>query len=366
MLSESDLRELIEFSAASPVLSVYLSTEPSEGNADAWKLRLRNMLKDVDLPMDTIAIEQYFNHEFNWSGHGAAVFSCSSENFFRAYPLSLPVRNQVSTGNHPSINQLAELLENYGGYGVVLIDKQGARVFHFHMGELREQEGTAGETIHHTKLGGASAFPGRRGGLAGRTGYEQEAIGRNIKDAVDFAIHFFEENHISRILLSGSEENIAQFKANLPKAWLARVIGTFNATMLESHSEILAKTIRVGREAEVERQTRLIEDLITDAAKGAGASVGLEDTLNAISDSRVKTLFLTTGFKHTLQQCQDCGRMTSHTGQKCSACKGKVKVVEDGVELVVNSVMRTGGAVEIVQPTLAFSRAGNIGAYLRY
>lgn len=366
MLSESDLRELIEFSAASPVLSVYLSTDPSEGNADVWKLRLRNMLKEVDLPQDTAAVENFFHNVQTWSGRGTAVFSCAGENFFKAYTLGLPVRNQVFIGNHPGINQLAELLENYGGYGVVVLDKQGARVFHFHMGELREQEGTAGEAIRHTKLGGASTFPGRLGGIAGRTHHEEEMVERNIKEEVDFAIRFFEDKHIHRILLSGTDENIAQFKANLPKAWIPRVIGTFSASMLDSHAEILAKTIQIGRQVELERENKLIEDLITNAANGVSASVGLEPTLEAISASRVQTLLVSQGFTQPIRHCLDCGLVTTKDGSKCAACEGSLEQVADGMELAVNTVMRRGGDVEIVMPTPAFTQAGSIGAYLRY
>jgi hypothetical protein len=61
MFTESDLRELVEFTAPDPVLSVYLNTEPSAGNADAYRLRLRNMLKDIKLPEDVEAIERYFH-----------------------------------------------------------------------------------------------------------------------------------------------------------------------------------------------------------------------------------------------------------------------------------------------------------------
>lgn len=366
MLSESDLRELIDFSAASPVLSVYLSTEPSEGNADAWKLRLRNLLKDVNLPQDTALVENYFIHEHKWSGRGAAVFSCAAQGFFRAYTLGLPVRNMASMGSHPSINQLAELLENYGGYGVVLIDKQGARVFHFHMGELREQEGVAGELVRHTKQGGASTFPGRKGGVAGQTHYADEVVDRNIKEAIEFSMHFFVENHIRRILLCGSDDNIALFKANLPKSWLSLVVGTFNASMTDSHTEILAKTILVGRNAERQRESKLVDTLITSAAQGAGASVGLENTLMAINSSRVQTLFVTDGFTRPIQHCLNCGHVTTKNENECSACNGKLENVKDGVGLAVNSVMRSGGEVEIVQPTPEFTRAGSIGAYLRY
>src|SRR5512147_2429142 len=102
MLSESDLRELLEFSAAEPVLSVYLNTDPAEGNADAYKLRLRSMLKEVNLPDDQKAIERYLSREFDWSGKSVAIFSCAGRDFFRAYPLAVPLRSRVRVGEKPA------------------------------------------------------------------------------------------------------------------------------------------------------------------------------------------------------------------------------------------------------------------------
>jgi peptide chain release factor subunit 1 len=201
MFSEKDLRGLLDVSTPEKVLSVYLNTVPTEGNADAYKLRLRHLLKGVELSQDVMAVERYFDHTYDWSGRSVAVFSCAAENFFKAYSLAVPVPDQVYVGDQPLVNPLSELLEVYGGYGVVLVDKQGARLFFFHLGELLEQEGVLGETVRHTKHGGAYSVPGRRGGVAGQTHEEDEIIDRNMKDSVDFAIRFFEENHVRRVLI---------------------------------------------------------------------------------------------------------------------------------------------------------------------
>src|SRR5574338_11539 len=124
MLSENDLRELLDFKSSEPVLSIYLNTDPSTGNADTHKRQLRSMLKEINLTEDVKVIERFFDHEYNWTGRGVAVFSCSAKNYFRAYPLAVPVRNLIHISDRPSVRSLAALLDNYGGYGVVLVDKQ--------------------------------------------------------------------------------------------------------------------------------------------------------------------------------------------------------------------------------------------------
>ncbi|HVN55610.1 MAG TPA: hypothetical protein VMT46_14850 [Anaerolineaceae bacterium] len=367
MLSESDLRELLEFSASEPVLSVYLNTDPAEGNADAYKLRLRSMLKEVNLPDDQQAIERYLSREFDWSGKSVAIFSCAPRGFFRAYSIAVPVRSRVRKGERPAVKGLADLLDAYGGYGVVLVDKQGARVFSFHLGELREQEGVVGEQVRHTKRGGASTLPGGRSGTAGKTGRAtEETVDRNMKEAVDFAVHFFEENHVRRILIGGTDENISHFRGLLPKAWQSLVVGTFPMSMTASHTEVLQKALELGRQAEQQRETRLIKSVITAAAKGNDGVVQLNNTLRALHDGRVQTLLIMEGYREPGYRCTGCGFLTTEKLKACSYCGKPFEEIPDAVEMAVQDVMRKGGEVEVIHSGPELEKAGKIGAILRY
>jgi hypothetical protein len=85
-------------------------------------------------------------------------------------------------------------------------------VFYFNLGELVEQEGIVGESVRRTKRGGASTVAGRRGGVAGRTNYQDEITDRNMKDVVEFATAFFREKDVRRIVLGGTEDNTALFR----------------------------------------------------------------------------------------------------------------------------------------------------------
>lgn len=366
MLTESNLRELLDFKPSNLVMSLYLNTEPAEGNADAYRLRLRNLLKEVNLPQDVNVIENYFNGEYNWSGRSVAVFSCAADNFFRAYPLAVPVSNLVHAGESPLVKPLTDLLDSFGGYGVVLVDKQGARLFHFHLGELTEQEGVLGETVKHVKGGGASSFQERRGG-GGRTQHMEGTIDRNMRDSVEFTIHFFEEKHIRRILIGGTDDNVALFCSLLPKAWQSLVMGSFPMSMTASPIEVLARAMQIGKESEVQREKRLVDDLITTAAKGKGAVVGLEQTLDAINNDRVQTLVVDEGFRSGGSKCQNCGMLTIQDGVFCPVCGGKlVSAGVDVVDLAVSVVMRRRGVVEVIHTNPALEKAGRMGAVLRY
>jgi len=365
LFTEKDLQELLEFQATEPVLSVYLNTEPNQGNADAYQLRLRSMLKEFNLPQDIAAVEHFLNSEYNWSGQGVAIFSCFSSGFFRAFSLALPVSNMVFAGERPSVKTLAGMLDIYGGYGVVLVDKQGARLLNFHMGELVEQEGIVGQIVKHTKRGGASSIPGRRGGIAGRTNKMDEQIERNMKDTCDYATHFFESKHIRRILIAGSDENVAQFRSLLPKSWQSLVAGTFAMGMAASQIEVLAHTMQIVLDNEKNRSAQRVQDLIDLAAKGSNAVTGLKDTLSAINNQRVQTLFVCDGYQQPGYHCPECDQLEIQRAA-CATCNARADAVADLVDLGISAVLRRGGDIEIVQPDSPLEKHGFIGAFLRY
>jgi hypothetical protein len=365
MFSEKDLRELVEYQAQQSMLTIYLNTDPTMGNADSYRLRLRNMLKTVELEKDIQRVEAYFETEYDWSGRSVAIFSDQMNNFFKTYPLRIPVPDLIHTGIRPNVRPLAGLLDSYGGYGVVLLDKQGARLFHFHLGELVEQEGMLGEPVKQIKKGG-SGVKGMRGGIASQTRSMEEVVERNIREIIEFSVRFFEEKNVRRILLSGTDDNISLYKSYLPKMWLSLVVGTFPASMTSSHQEILAKALEIGSEAEKERELHLVEKLITQASKQNNAVIGLEPTLTTINEGRVQTLVIKQGFKRSGFRCPQCNSLTSLSEIVCKQCNSEAVQVSDIIATAISVTIKNGGDVDVIQGNKAFEDVGNIGAFLRY
>jgi len=366
MITDNDLHELLEYQAPSPVLSLYLNTEPVEGGVESHRKRLRSMLKEIDMPEDVLVVERYFEYEFDWSGNSVVVFSCQADDFFRGYSLALPVRSRVRLGNRPYVKPLADLLDAYGGYGVALVDKQAARLFYFHLGELREEEGVHGEAVRHTKRGGGSQAQGRRGGTAGQTNYAEEVADRNIKDAAEAAAQFFTEKSVRRVIIGGTEDTVKPFQNQLPKAWQSLVIGTFPISMTASKDEVLERAVQIVKDADARRDVKLVDAVITGAAKGRGAVVQLEDTLRAVHDGRVQTLLIKEAFRAKGYLCTGCGYVTSEEIAKCPYCDGQFDQISDVVELAVRQVMASGGEVEVLHDDLGLGNYEHIGAILRY
>jgi peptide chain release factor subunit 1 len=366
MLTERDLQELLDYQAQHPVLSVYLNTDPALGSADIYKLKLRSNLKEVNFPEDTSVILRYFDHEYDWSGRSVAVFSCAPEKFFRAYPIAVSIRSRVRINTRPHVKPLADLLDSYGGYGVALIDKQGARLFSFHMGELQEQEGILGESVRRVKHGGGSQSAGRRSSEGGPRFQAEGITDRNMKDAADFAAQFFSENNVRRVLIGGTDDNIAPFRSHLPKSWQSLILGSFPISMTASHAEVMARAMEIGTKVEQQREQRILETIIAGAAKGRGGVTGLGETLRAIHEGRVQTLLISEGFRAAGYRCLGCGYLRIQENSQCNFCGSKFEKIPDAVELAVHKVLQDGGEVEVLHNNPTLKKHGDIGGLLRY
>jgi peptide chain release factor subunit 1 len=245
MFTETSLRMIRDFSANDPVLSLYLNTEPSQGNADTHRLRLRSMLKDIPLKQDVEAIEMFFNYKYEWTGRGVAVFSCAPAGFLQALPLAVPIKDYLQIGSRSAVEPLEQLLEEYSNLGVILVDKQGARLFHFHLGELIEQEGFLGDQVKQVKDGSSTSSHGLRGGSLDGSRNMRETIDRNLREMAEESAHFFQAKKIRRIMIGGTDENISRFRNFLPKSLQSLVVGSFAMSMTVSHADVLQKVLHV-------------------------------------------------------------------------------------------------------------------------
>ncbi|MFO3795996.1 MAG: hypothetical protein ACK8QZ_01760 [Anaerolineales bacterium] len=365
MLTDAAIRELLEYRSTSPILSVYLHVDPSQESTDAIRLHLRNILKNVNLPEDEARIWEYVAHEREWKGRSLAMFSCVADGFFRAYSLSLPIRNRYFVGPQPYVKPLAHLLDDFGYYGIALIDKQRARIFTFHLGELQELEPFHGEEVRRVKPGGAFAVPGKPGSAAGQTNYEEELVERNMKKAAEYVTRIFEEARLRRLLLGGTEENTNLFRKYLPKSLHSLLVGTFPIGLNANRPEVLEKVLEIGQRSERKREALIVEQMLTAAAKGEKGVVRLDETLDAVHAGRVQTLIVREGYRSPGYQCQGCGFLTTQSLEICPFCGTSFTEIPDAVELAVRKVLENGGEVEIVSDIPALEPV-KIGGLLRY
>ena len=369
MIDEKELRKLAKIQMDSPILSVYLNVDPTEHTSDEYLLSLRHMLKEVEgraSPEDVTAVQRYFEHEYEWSGRGVLVFSGAAADFWRTYTLAVPVASGITVARRPYLSPLAALMNAYGRYGVALVHRKGARLFLFQLGERVHEEATEGTEVRKLKRGrGSSGGPGRRGGAPISSRREQEAAMRNLREAAKATNRFQRRHRPQRLILAGAEPTVSQFYDLLPKALREQVIGTVGIDPAATEPEIRERSLQVLRQAEEDRQTKVVETAFTAAAKGREGVVGLDETLSAAHEGRIRTLVIDRGFHAPGYRCSNCGYLTTQALTTCPFCGGAFEEIPDAAEAAVTKVIEEGGEIEVVDDHERLHKAG-VGALLRY
>jgi len=369
MFGKKDLRELAEYRSDGAVLSLYLNTDPTQHTTDEYKLALRQLLKEIKdhaVAKDIAAVERFVDFEYDWRGRGIAIFSCASDDYWQQYSLAVPTESRADVSDKPFITPLAGLWDIYSRFVVALVDRQGARLLLFQMGELLHEEGTVGEEVRRVKKGRGSGQAGRRGGADSHSSRrEDEVAARNLKEAAEMTVAFCETYRPRNLLMAGTDATLAQFKSNLPRAWSDRVIGAFAADMAEGQNEIRDRAFVILEQVEAERKVALADAVITAAAKGGNGVTRLGNTLNAVHQGRAQTLVIAQGYHAPGYRCTSCGHITDQPAQTCSFCGSEIAEIHNAVEVAVSQALELGTRVEIVRDHPALTEVG-IGALLRY
>jgi peptide subunit release factor 1 (eRF1) len=371
MFSKQELKELAAYrSQQPPVLSVYLNVDSTQITTEQYRLTLRGMLKSVAERADQAdadAIEQYIELEYDRQGNGLALFSSGS--FWRVYALAYSVGDSIHVGRQPYIKPLADYADAYDRYGVVLVDREGARLLMFNQGALQDATGTLGEEIK-SRIGDASGRGGRSGagtGLGMSSGLDQkidQIAARNLREVVELTQRFYRAGQCERIILGGTGENRARFLSMMPKSLQEKVIGDFPIDMYASELEILHRSMPIIEASIGERKEALVGNVISAARKGMG-SLGLAGTLVAIQERRVQTLVIQEGFQQSGRICANCDYLTLRESDACPVCGGETRVLEDIVEHLVHRAIDIDVEVAFVQDD-RLVQEGSIGSLWRF
>ena len=371
MFTQDQLQELLKFKAnGEGIVSIYLDTDCSQQTAETIRLQVRGMLRELNgaFGEDADIIERYLDHSYDWSKPGLALFSSAASEYFRAFPVAVSFRNRLRVGHKPYVKPLAHLLDHYAHYGVILVDRVGARFFEYHLGELQESEGVMGEDVRHLKKGGGSSAVGMRGGARGVQGgsrHEEEVVQRNMRDSAAAAGRFFLNKPIRRLFIGGTAENVAQFRELLTKQLQSCIAGTFAMDMTAGEHEVRNQTLAMLRDYNADRERKMVETMIANDARGVNAIVGLDDTLQAVSDKRVDTLIISDGLRVPGYVLDENGFVVANLARSPLSDQ-ELQEVPDVIDSAVAYTLAQGGHVEVISGNSDLEAAGRIGAILRY
>jgi len=371
MLNRDELKEIAMLQGnGGYFVSLYLNVGP--GTKGDYVIHFKNMIKNIleetdkkilkRVKDDIEKLEAFVISNKREFRNGLAIIASSEKSFWKEYHLAVPVKNRIAVEKTPYIQPLLDILDNYKQYAVILVDKETARLFLVHLGEIEEY----GE-VHTPDVPGKH----KRGGWFTLSGNRFERhidyhVSLHIKDVLKKLEPFLSSLRIERIIAGGSDDAVAKLREMLPKAVVERIIGTFRAEMFANVNDVFEKVKPAINEYESAEKKAVVSELLTAAAKGKNAVVGTENVLSALQEGRVMKLVFVKSFEDSGYACGNCRHLSKQKTPACPYCKGVMEEVNYLIDLAAQKAVEKGAVIEVITDSKELSDAGGIGALLRF
>jgi hypothetical protein len=229
-----------------------------------------------------------------------AVFACEPVSLLRALRLPRPVRSRVAVARRPLIQPLAEIGPPRR-WAVLLSDGDDAHLLEGEGERLVEAERFRDEL--RRRAGRGVWAPDRTDAPLP----EDELA--HVRRTVDLLSARARERGYERIAVGADERIWREIFRRLPGDVLDRVIGRFDTDADEaSPSEVRARVEPLLRAADAEARQAALAKLPRQGV------CGLDATLDALHEWRVRALLLHQGLEHAGAVCPRCGRAARGAG----------------------------------------------------
>lgn len=369
VITEAAIRELAGVRGQdAPITSCYL-------DVDGRRLaRFQDVEHELDLTLkearqranghksvhdDLKRIEAYVRGGLDRSAtRGLAFFACSADDLWEVIELPVPVRTQVVINHAPAVGQLESVVQDHEPIGVLLADKQRARLLVFEQGQL----------IDHSEL--LDELPrdyDTRGDKERGTpdAHVEELAHQHLRHAARAAFDLFQERGFHHLAIGAPDAIANELEADLHPYLQARCCGRIKVGIASSESEV--RTVAEALELEVERRREAeVVDRLREAAITSRRGVaGLAGTLEALHDRRAERLVVSRGYAEEGWRCPESGALAV-VGPTNPANGVRMERVPDVVEDAIEEALSQGLPVTMCDGNADLDVLGRIGALLRY
>jgi peptide chain release factor subunit 1 len=374
MISKQDLERLISReSNGRAVLSLFLDMSVNSNNKRNWEVFLaqkRAQLEELEpelLAHDRGAVDalmgrvrEWIRTDFDEANRGVAIYSDIEGKHFEAMQFPVPVQNRMVVAERPVVGPLAQVLESYHHYGVILLDREHVRILSVYLGSVLDELEYRGDPI-----------PTNSDVQAG--GYAQARFQRRKAEEMR---HFFKEfaaeveDFVARyqpqdLVLLGTEENVAKFRDFLSQEVLDRIVYTGCNWVDEPAAGVMQKLEPLLRE-QMERNSReVLEQLRDRVAHDYLATAGFHGTLSALQEGKVDTLVLGSDQHRDGVRCERCGFVFARELEACPYDGSSTLAGVDVVEEMVRMAEGQGVPIAFAAPSEVRDLMG-AGALLRF
>jgi peptide subunit release factor 1 (eRF1) len=370
-ITEAAVRELASIKGErAPITSCYLDVD---GRRVA---RQRDLEHEVDVLLkgararsdselsvrrDLHRIEQYVHGGLDRSRtRGVAIFACSADRLWEVFELPVPVHSRVVVNHVPAVGQLEALLREHEPIGVLLSDRQRARMFVFELGELVERSELFEAVPRDVDVRGE-----RDRGSDVQQMVETHTQ-QHLRHAARVAFEVWNQHPFQHLVVGASDPHVrAQLESDLHPYLRSRLSGQISVPVTAGHAGVLAAAQQVEAEVERRREGELVGRLREAVAARRRGVASLGPVVDALGAHRVDTLVVSKGYVAPGWRCTECDTLAA-IGRRCKGCRAEMLPVDDLVEDAIEEALAQSCRVEICVGNADLDVMGRIGALLRY
>jgi peptide subunit release factor 1 (eRF1) len=315
---------------------------------------------DRSVMRDLRRIEEYVRNGLDRSRvRGVAIFACDADGLWEVVELPVPVRTRVVVNHTPAVGQLETVMQEHESIGVLLADRQRARMFVFEMGELVERSELFDELPREIDGRGERD----RGGDHATTIEARNA--HHVRTAAHVSFTVWGQHPFAHRALAAPDDLASQLENALHPYLRERLCGRIAVPITAGHEQVLKAAQQVESDVERAREARIVDKLREAVAAGRRGVAGLADSVEALGEHRVDTLLVSEGYRAPGWRCEHCNRLAA-MGRRCRICGQDMVEVEDLVEDAVEEALAQSCQVEICIGNADLDVMGRAGALLRY
>jgi peptide subunit release factor 1 (eRF1) len=297
-----------------------------------------------------------------------AVFACSAQGFWREYDLPAQLTGtQLLVNRHFHLKPLAQLLGAFPSLGIVLVDRNRARLFELRLGELSERM----DFLHPlTRRGRGDGFGGYDAGHAERRIADEarqhfKFIAEFLKDALGKGEK--DKGMFEKWILGCQDIHWSQFEPQLHPYAKQKLLGRFTAEVAHaSDEEVRSNAEKIFADAQERSCQEAVRETLNQAHHHARGVTGLRRVLNSLELGEVQTLLLGQSYHAQAVECSGCGHLDAHLVSFCPVCGRETREVVDVGDAILPWVIRHDIELFYVKDDPEFDKVGNIAALLRF
>jgi peptide subunit release factor 1 (eRF1) len=368
-LSPDTLRRLADLRpAGGKVVSLYLNLDPAEfGDGRARSSAINSVLDEAErrardeepaVREDVQRVRDLFK-TFDFQGaHGVAVFASGANDLLETFKLPRAVANAVVIDDSPYIEPLVEM-QATALYGVVLVNRQLARIFRGSRDRLDEVAVVRDEVSRRHDQGGWSQARYQRS-------VDKEAYD-HLKNTNDELLRMHKRRAFDALFVAAPEAVFADFRERLHPYLAERLTGRIDVDVENTGPDDVQRAAGeaiAAYERKLEEET--LDRLIAATNSNGRGVTGLDGTLEALNEQRVEVLLLQENFDAAGVCCPQCGWLGPHGVTTCPVDGTPTLERDDITDLAVRRALRQSARVVLVRDDERLEPLGSIAALLRF